>query len=402
MPSFRYTAVDESGRAVSETCAAQDRQAALEQLSRKGLRDVVLVEVEQGRQPQKLSKPFELGEDDYTAVAENLAEIAAAQQPLAGGLRALAEETTSRRLKRGLIQVADQLEAGAPLDEVLTAKLPGFPPHLAGLVRAGLQAGCLDRVLQQSLTYSMRSAALRRRVKLYAAYPLILAVLVGALVVWVLFYIIPQFQKIFHEFGTATPWLTGALFAVCDLVRDHSLLFAIGAAAVVFGGAGLLWTFCGRAGIRRFVCRIPLFGNMLRSAALMEYCHLLAVLLESRMPLPEALRYAAGGVHDADLAEASLRLADEVAGGSPYVWTLGTYPQFPAVFRQFVKWGERNQAYPDALHAIGDVCEGRAKVLALLFVWMLEPLVIISVGVGAAVVVLALFVPLITLLNQLS
>jgi type II secretory pathway component PulF len=170
--------------------------------------------------------------------------------------------------------------------------------------------------------------------------------------------------------------------------------------------AGVAWmtarSVLGGPRMRRLLCSIPLFGGVLRNSALMEYCHLLAVLIESRMPLPEALRYAGGGVHDADLADASKRLADDVAGGQPFAWTAAAMPQFPAMFSQFVKWGERHHSYPEALHAAGDIFEGRARVQASLLTWLIEPFVIIGVGLCVAVIVLAMFMPLIKLLNDLT
>ncbi len=343
-----------------------------------------------------------LNEADFTALAQNLADISAARQPFSGGLRALAEETPSRRLQRGLIQVADHIDAGMPLEEILAKRISGFPPHLAGLVLAGIKAGCLDHVLQESLVFTMRATSLRRRVKLALAYPMILAAVLSMLLLFIFVFIVPNFQRIVMDFEVRMPWLTELIFGMSNLLHRQGLYLILGGVVV----AGVLWgigrSMLGRAGMRRIISKIPLFGGMLRSSALMEYCHLLAILIESRMPLPKALRYAAGGVHDADLAEASRQLADDVEGGQPFAWTVGSFSQFPAIYRQFVKFGERQNAYPVALHAAGDVFESRARVQASLFLWLFEPFMICLVAFMTGLVLFALYWPMIRLLDQLS
>jgi len=402
MPKFRFTAVDQSGKTVSETIDAADREAAAQQLSLRGLTDVVLGKIDITGNGKTHEAPVELADSDFTDLAHGIADITAAGKPLSGGLRALAEETPSPRLRRGLLRVADQLDQGQPVNEALSSRVVGIPGHLTGLVEAGVKAGCLDRVLQSSLDYSLRSNALRRSVKLKLAYPVILTLLAMALITFLLVFIVPNFRKIYEDFDTELPGSTVLLLGATDLLTNFGLPILVVIAIIVCVSWLVIRMGMGPAAARRAFCKIPLFGSILRLSALMEYCHLLAVLLESRMPLPDALRYSAGGVHDADLAEASLKLSAAVSAGQPFAWTASSMSQFPSIFCQFAKWGERHHAYPEALHAVGDIFEGRARVKASLVGWILEPFVIVGIGTSVGSVVLALFIPLIQLLNDLS
>ncbi len=409
MPTFRYTAVDSTGRPVSDTVIATDETAARQDLSSLGFTDIAVDGLaasasESGSSERRPRRPeaVELTEADFMAVGQNLADMAAAGKPLSGGLRALSEEAHSRRLRKGLRQIADRIDSGMPLDEIFSKRITGFPPHVAGLIRAGLKAGCLDRVLQQSLTYSMRANTLRRRVKFSMAYPLMLLAMVAVLMSFIMVYIMPMFTQIFYDFGTELPGMTMLMVRLSEFLVRYGLWLLLGGVVL----AGVLWMaarlLLGRPHLRRLICGIPLFGGVLRNSALMEYCHLLAVLIDSRMALPEALRHAAGGVHDADLADASRRLADAVAQGQPFAWTAAATRPFPAVFCQFVKWGERHQKYPEALHAAGDIFEGRARVQASLLMWLIEPIVIIAAGLVIGGMIIAMFLPLIKLLNDLT
>lgn len=355
-----------------------------------------------GSGSESREEAVELREADFMGLAGDIADITAAGKPLSGGLRALAVEAPSRKLRRGLLAVADRLDSGQPLAEVLATRISGMPSHLTGLVEAGLKAGCLDRVLQQSLIYNLRSSALRRRVKMCLAYPLILIGMAASLVMFLMVALVPGFKSIFEDFGTELPILTSFVIGVGAFLASSGLWLVLG--AMFFGGG--IWLvlrlFLGRSVTRRIICGIPLIGSVLRASALMEYCHLLAVLIESQMPLPDALRYAAGGVHDADLAAASVKLSGAVAGGQPFAWTAASLPQFPAIFSQFVKWGERHHSQSDALHAAGEIFEARARAQASLLGWIAEPFVVILVGLSIGTIVLALFLPLIKLLNDLT
>ena len=402
MPTFRYTAVDATGHPVSDTVNATDESVAQDKLTSLGFTDVIMSATADAAKPRQAEAPLELGDADFMAVAQNLADISAAGKPLSGGLRALSQEAHSRRLRKGLKQVADSIDQGVPLKEIFSQRITGFPPHLSGLVLAGLQAGCLDQVLQQSLTYTMRANTLRRRVKFSLAYPLVLVSIVTMLMLFIMMYIVPMFTKIFNDFDTELPGMTLMVVNLSRVLLKFGLWGLVGGTVIAVTVWLMARLLLGRPRLRRLICSIPVFGGVLRNSALMEYCHLLAVLIESRMPLPEALRYAGGGVHDADLADASKRLANEVAAGQPLAWTATAMPQFPAVFSQFVKWGERHHAYPESLHAAGDIFEGRARVQAALLRWLIEPFVIIFVGLSVGFIVLAMFMPLIKLLNDLA
>ena len=186
------------------------------------------------------------------------------------------------------------------------------------------------------------------------------------------------------------------------------LLGAVGGAillAVIASGFaiwGLTRWGLGASGRRRFVYHIPLIGPALRWAALARFSDLLALLIENQVPLPEALKLAGDGSHDAQIREASHKIAQRTEAGEPLRQAAREFGRFPASFLHTLSWEDHETALPDSLHAAADMFESRARVQSRLIGTVCEPFVVVLTWLVVGFTVIALFMPLIRLLNDLS
>jgi type II secretory pathway component PulF len=353
--------------------------------------------------------------------AGQVAELSAAGSPLAEGLRAAAEETTNRRLRKAFTIVAARLEAGEALGRVLASDSVKMPPYVRGLVEAGLRSGQLSQVLTELVEHHRTIRELWRGILLASAYPLFLVVVVVGLYIFTFAFIMPPLVALFVDFDTELPaltvpivvltrcveggvaWLTG----VCHHLASWPALLAI-AAVVSLLVAAHYWLRNKRAYHRVWAegwwlcCTFPVLGPLLAAISVTAFARLMRILLLQQVPLPEALRLTGASVPDVNVAEMSRRLADATAAGRPLSDLLAGTSRLPALLVPWVRWGERTDRLPEAFGAIAEMCEGRVRLRAALLKAILPPLAYVMVGGAAAGVISAIALPLVALIQNLA
>ena len=456
MPKYRYQAADTQGNPVSGELEAAGLGEARQKLAAQGFdaERAQLTEI-----PEQISAGGRLSQDEAAELGGQLAQLAKAGLPLAAGLRAMADEiqfvlkgethrfllgmltvgsgpavvlafcglyfllgpwslilaigvaplillpfylaslSRHRRVARVLRRVARQLDAGTSLDAALDAQRKLFPIHVRGLIRAGVESGRLAEALEEFVDVEKGRIELRRAVWLTLAYPTVLVAMLFVLFGGIFAFIVPQFGLIFEEFDAELPpvtqlvlWMSGP--GVPAVVGVPLLMVA----AIVFLSLmqGTVWA-------RRVLYAVPLIGPTWRFAALSNFSRLMAMLLAQEIPLPRALRLTAAGLREADLSAACRGAADEVEGGRALSECLADFWQFPPTLRPLVEWAERTSNPVAAFRAGTEMFEGRVQVYVPLLETVLPPIVFLLVLVTVVfLVVLALFLPLISLIQNLT
>lgn len=406
MGRFQYTAMDADGRDVAGAVEAASAEAAGEQLRSLGYESVRLLPVVPvagtGAAAPPTSGTEALRADDLAEVGGRVLDVARAGLPLAAGLRALGSEIPSRRLRRTLLDLSGRLEAGEPLEQVLADSRSRIPEHLQWLILAGLRGDKLGVLLERYLELARAAVDQRRRVWLGMLYPVALLVAACGVLSIFLIWAVPQFRKIFEDFGTEMPSITRAVLDLSDLFVSGWPWMLSGLAVAVFS-IPLIATLAGGGPARRRVLyAIPLVGGMWSDAALSRFCHLLGLLVGNGVPLPAALRMAGRGTADPLVEQVSRALAARVESGRRLTDTVPVVRPLSPLLAPVLRWETREEAFPDVLHGAGEVFGTRATVRASLVGILLEPLVVIGVAMTVGFIIIALFMPLIKLLNMLS
>jgi len=340
--------------------------------------------------------------DELHETTGQVAALAQAGLPLAPGLRALAEEVPSRRVRRALHALSERLEGGESLDTVL-AQSPGLvPPPLRALLAAAVGSGNLGLLLDRYLILSRVNRDLKRRQWLSLAYPALLILASLGVVSFFLAWIIPDFGRIFEGFDVELPYMTVILLNVSRFLHEHGLSIGLGMLLVgllLFAGVPLL---VGRGNLRRMVHVVPILGSMLQFSGLAGFCHFLALLLDGRVRLPDALRLSGAACGDASLNQQAAELARGVEEGLSLVDATFGLPSFPQSLMHVFRWQTRGDAFADILRANAEVYEARARTQSGMLAGIIEPFVLVGVAVIVGGTVIALFMPLIKLLNDLS
>lgn len=338
--------------------------------------------------------------DEAALFAGHVSGLTAAGLPLGPGLRAAAAEMPDGRLRGMLETLATALDSGASFDEIVGAAGDRLPGHLRGLVQVGAKTGRLSEVLGRFVAYLNVGVELRRRLWVGLAYPVLLLVLAFALAAFVCSTIVGSFENIFKDFGVKLPLMTTALLNVAHLFRGSWQTYATLGVVVVVIFAVL--SFLSPRTRRSLIGGIPVLGLVARNTALAEFCHLLGLLLESELPLGEAVRLTGEGVNDATLDRACRVMGSDVDAGLELSQAIGRQPLFPKGLARVLRWAEGNQSLAGSLHMAGEMFEARARSQATFVGTVLSVMAVISVIVGVGWMVISMFLPLITLISKLS
>ena len=353
-----------------------------------------------------VKKTDHLSGEEVVDLAHFVSGLTRAELPLGPGLKALGQEMSSPRLRRAFDQLATRLEAGAALDEVLADKSssPQFPRHLRGLVTAGLRTGQLGSILDQFVRYEHIGAELRREFWLSLTYPIILILGVFFLSVFVGTVIVRDISVIYQDFGINLPRATVGIIHASEIFRNNTetlgiLATTLGVLFVFFSSSKLLF---GESFSRWLAGRLPIIGRVATWTSLAEFFHLLGLLLESGIPLLEALKLAGDGIRDPTIKTTAQRLANEIERGQSFGGAVASVQSLPAGLPSLITWAEGNQSLSETLHLIATMFENRARSYSHSSGILISVIIVTCVVISIGVIVVALFVPMISLISKLS
>ena len=288
-----------------------------------------------------------------------------------------------------------------PLEKAVEQQRDRIPAHLRGLVLGGLRSGRLGDILGRFTGYMSIGTDIRRKLLLTLAYPILSITVALALFLFVSLVIVVMFENIFRDFGIPLPRLTVAIIVVSRFARSAWPIFAI-LCAVIVGAWIFIRLFLRVPQRRSLITNIPIVGQVWRYNSWAEFCHLLGLLLESRLPLPEALHLTGEGVENAELDRACLLMADDVERGASLAQAMMQRHELPAGLPRLLRWAGDHGAQSDILHMVGEMFEARARSQATFAGTVSTVLAVVFVLLGMAVVVIGLMLPLITLISRLS
>lgn len=343
-----------------------------------------------------------LSKQEKRELVERLADFARSGVPLPAGLRAAAAEAGSLRLSRQMRNLAKQLEAGVKWDDKPGAENQrlgvDLPSHVLGVAKAGASAGnlaeALDALVDQYRVY--------REVKshLFSSllYPAVLLVCTLIFLLAALLLVVRPMKDIFADFGTELPPVTQLCIQLANHLPSIMMWTVIGAAILLLA----IRLLGGPVGWNRFLGGIPIVGPMFHFAGVAQMLRLLRVLLAHEVPLPEALRLTSTGTASANMRLVADWLAEQTAAGHSLSALMASTPRIPASILPIVEWGEKNQSLAEAVKIAHEMLEGRICMRGDVLSVMAGPLMFIVIGTLCLTLVIGMFMPLVSLIQNLT
>lgn len=391
-----YSGQLEGGVAVAGTIESASMLEARTRLTQMGVQVLELVESEHPAPRRRL------GIEDFRFFNDQLRSLSDAGMALEPGLQRLARDVHSPQLRTLLVELAADLSRGVPLDEAVTARRGQFPPFYAEVIAAGVRSGQLSGALYNLNTHMDLVGRTRRLIWEALGYPLVTLGFALTLLTVFFLLVLPGFREMYDDFGTRLPTLTEWMLS---LGRVWMKLLAVFGVVLLVGSVGLTSLRRTKEGARlleRIGLRFPLIGAVAQASILARFSRSAALLAGAGHPMPAILRLAAGATGSPLLSSEAERCAAAVEHGSSIATATQSTRLLPAIFGYVSEVagarGELAGALADLGRTYGDQAERRLFSMRV----FLLPVVTVIVGVVLACCVLALFLPLVSLLGSLT
>jgi len=397
MATFRYNALTAAGRLMKGTIEAGSAEEATEQL--KGMElSVNSLDKAEPERPKTA-----IGRNEFLLFNQQLASITRAGIPLEKGLRELAEDVSSRSMRKLVEDIAADLEAGVPIEEAFQKREKHFPPLYGRILKAGVTTGRLSEMLT-SLNRHLELAGQTRRIVFEAlSYPIVVLILGTIIVSFAFGYIVPQFREVLQDIaGSNLPGVTNAVLALGENTAAIWLGLLVLAVVLIGVFLALSRSPAGRRSKEAMLLRVPIIGNLYRNSVLSRMAEAMAVLVGAGCDTPECLRLGAVASGSERLARESEELAGRIEQGANLLEAGQNLSLLPRLFLYSVQLGSQRNELQDNLHSLGDMYADQARVSQSRLQAVLLPVLIMAVGCILALAILSLFLPMIQVVTSLS
>jgi type IV pilus assembly protein PilC len=442
MPTFQFEAIDAAtGKEIRDTVDAANETEAQATIRSMGYMVTKLKARKAkaagaaggGRKP---GRSFAIGgvkTKDLTMFTRQLSILQDAGLPILRSLKLLADMQKPGRLKNSLLDVCDEIEGGATLSEALSKSPKAFDRLYCNMIRAGEAGGALEVILRRLAEFMERSQALKRKVKGALVYPIVVVLVAVGILAFIMVQIVPQFKKIFDDFDSELPAMTQTLINVSNLTVNYWYLIPLIPIGFVLLIRAIKLIPYGRFGWDLFVLKMVIFGQLVEKNILSRSSRTLGTLLASGVPILEALNITKETSGNMMFERLFQKTSDAIRDGDAIAKPLKTYaiPPFNAVALFFwtlfapgigallyltrykkpvvddlvvnmVDVGEESGELDTMLYKVADTYDEEVAVLTESLTSLMEPLLIIFLGGAVGFIVVALFMPLIKLIQDLS
>ena len=324
--------------------------------------------------------------------------------PLLRGLNVLAKQERDTVLRNTINKLADGVQGGSTFSESL-AQHPLIFNHLyVNMVKAGEVGGVLELVLGRLAEFQEKAQKIKNKVVAAMVYPIIVMTMAIAIMAFLLVFIVPKFEAIFHDMlgDKPLPAITLFVIGVSNFVKNHGLVLLGLLIAAVAAYKLIARTRAGRSIIDRFKLRVPLFGDLIRKTAISRFSRTLGTLVTSGVPILQALNITRETAGNMVIAGAISQVHDSVKEGESIVQPLEASGAFPPMAISMIDVGEETGQLPEMLLKIADVYDDETDNSVAALTSMLEPIMIVFLALVVGTIVIALFMPLISIISGLQ
>jgi type IV pilus assembly protein PilC len=317
-------------------------------------------------------------------------------------LNVLAEQAPNVAFGKVLAKIAGNVQEGLTLTEALQKNRTVFDKVFINLVSAGENSGTLDKILERLATYYEKIAAIRRKMISASMYPTIALVAVFVIVIALLVFVVPMFQKMYASQGGKLPAPTQALIDVSDYLKSHILHMIVIVGAVI---GSVVYAFKdeeARKKVDLFLLLLPVIGPLLRKSALAQFCRTLGTLTQAGVPILDAFSLAAKTSGNFEIEEAALRVQASVKEGTTISGPLGKEKAIPKMMVSMIAIGEQTGELEKMLIKIAEFYEDEVDALVTGLTSLLEPILILVMGVVVVSIVIPMYLPVFSMGNNVG
>ena len=429
MPKFQYTAMDSSGKEKKGTIEAENEQAVGAALKEEGMFPTSIKEAKDGGGGKgkggkggkgkkgakkggsmfsKLSE-IQLGavvikKKDLTVMTRQLAILLDAGLPLVRSLKTLETQSKNPAMKKVLAQTSEAVESGLTFSESLAQNPKSFDKLYLNMVKAGEAAGALESILDRLATFMEKALKMASKIKAAMVYPVMVMIMATCITSGLLIFIVPKFKKIFEEMleGEPLPWLTDKVMNLSDILMSNIVLIVVSIIVFIVVFKVVVATKKGRWGFDWVKYNMPLLGPIISKSSIARFARTLGTLMGSGVPVLQALQIVRDTAGNEVVSSAVQQVHDAVKEGEGVAAPLDATKIMPSMVISMIEVGEETGKLPEMLEKIANTYDEEVDLAVEALTAMIEPLMIMFLAIVIGTIVIAMFMPLISIIEKLG
>ncbi len=405
MPSFVYKARMMTGSSTEGVVEAPDQRAAIEHLRSQKLIPLEIKEATKSLADIVASINFlkpKVSPRELVLFSRQLSTLVSAGVPLVQGLTILEDQVETKVFKKVIHAIREDIEAGQSITDALKKHPDAFEELYVSMIRAGEVGGILDVILERLSSYLEAAEALKGKVKGAMMYPIIVSTIAGGVTLFLIMGVIPTFTKIFASFGAELPGPTQFLINLSDFLRNFWYVVFMTPVGLFIAVKQYAKTEQGHRNLDALLLKLPVFGLLLRKVAVAKFTRTLGTLIKSGVPILQALETVAKTSGNKVIEIAIMTSRESVKEGERIATPLRKSNVFPPMVVQMVAIGEETGNLDAMLAKIADFYDQEVDTAVKALTSMIEPVIIVVMGVIIGFIVVAMFLPMFELGNLAS
>jgi type IV pilus assembly protein PilC len=409
MANYSYVAIDGEGLEKRGSLDVTTQYEALKRIKEMGLFPTKVLESRPAKNSRqhlkaaavKSSRVRKVKGRALTLFTRQLATLMEAGLPLLRGLRILEEQEGDQRMRRVIASVSAAIENGASFAEAVSLQPRVFNSLYVNLVKAGEISGAMEVALQRVAEYLEKGQKIKGKVMSAMIYPCAVLAVACGVVALLMLYVLPSFQGLFQDMmsGAQFPAFTRFVMGISEMMRSHLVEVGLFSTGIVVAASCVLRTVWGRWVFDRAKLALPVFGPVLRKLAISRFSRTLGTLVSNGVPILQALTIVKETAGNLIVGQVVSTMHDRVKEGDPMAPTLKSSGVFPAMVAGMVDVGEQTGALPEMLLKVADNYDDEVDNAIHAMTSLLEPLMIVFLAVVVGSIVIAMFLPLIVMIQ---
>jgi type IV pilus assembly protein PilC len=397
MAVFVYSGRTRGGQTITGEMEAANREAVVARL-----RSQQVIATAVRTKPKDIAIPgfgTKVADRDIVVFTRQFATMIDAGLPLVQCLEILASQQDNKVLKKTLTEIRQSVEGGSTFAAALKQHPKVFSSLYANMVEAGEAGGILDTILNRLAVYMEKAMSLKKKVKSAMIYPSTIVTVAVVVVIFLLVFVIPTFKAMFEGFGAALPLPTQIVLELSRIVQNYIVVGIVVAVAAIIGIRWWYGTPSGKTNIDRLLLRMPVMGILIRKVAVAKFTRTLGTLISSGVAILDGLEITARTAGNKIVEMAVLKTRASIAEGKTIADPLRESGVFPPMVVQMIAVGEQTGALDAMLSKIADFYDEEVDTAVANLTALLEPLLMVFLGVVIGGVVIAMYLPIFKLVT---
>ena len=404
MPVYQYKGYRNDGGAATGIIDAESSKVARVKLRKVGVFPTDMVEQGSamagstagtpGRSSAGIGRSPALSTTDVAMMTRQLATLLVAGLPLVEAIGVMVDQTEKKSVKSLMADIREEIRGGASYSAVLGSYPREFSQIYVHMVRAGEASGALDQILFRLAEFLEKQLALKHKVTNAVLYPALMLIVGGSVLFFLMTFVVPKITAVFTSLKQALPWPTVVLMTISHFLADYWAVILAGVGLIVWAVRRALKTEAGQIKADRWLLKVPLIGEVARMVAISRLTSTLATMLASGVQLLDAMDVAKRVMNNRVLEQAVEGARQNIREGETIAEPLKRSGEFPALVTHMIAVGERSGEMEEMLRRIGHIYDGEVDRVITRFTSLLEPIMILVMGVLVFFIVVAILLPI--------